>query len=120
MLRYCHSVLADRIARGGRLLWQWELKDRVAVHLAAYLADSLPPGSNDPKPPLSQTEMQAALASHPLLQEIRDPPLGSPILPGRIAELHARVRSLVAHARGSQAALDANTGRATLARTPSK
>ena len=103
MLRYCHSVLADRIARGGRLLWQWELKDRVAVHLAAYLADSLPPEFNDPKPPLSPAEMQAALESHPLLQEIRDPPAGSPLMPDRTAELHARVRRLVADARGEHA-----------------
>ena len=100
MLRYCHSVLADRIARGGRLLWQWELKDRVAVHLAAYLADSLPPGLSDREPPLSDAETQAALESHPLLQEIRPEPTGSPIPHDRMEELHARVRRLVADATG--------------------
>ena len=105
VLEYCHAVLAERALSGAPHGWLWRLKDGIAVGAADYLRDNLPKDVVDSTPPLTEPEMEAARAEHPLLQLdrrwIREIPRPGPQLPDIRRKLYDFTESLKQRRRTS-------------------
>ncbi len=94
ILKLCHQELCRRIDADAHHAQMLHLKDKVALRMAAYLRNTLPTEFRTPHPPLSDKEVEHALATHHLLQLKQPSGTASSLSVERVRQLRAQLRGL--------------------------
>jgi len=93
VLEFCERELSRRVTRDKDRADYWELKQKLAGHMLAFLCQTVPTEYTEPQQPLSDEEKQDILKSHPLLQvSLPEAPHGVAVTE-HLKTVRSRVRS---------------------------